>query len=225
MAMKRLPSALAGPVTVALAKSARGGTDLRRQPWTARRGALEELAAAWRPPMQLSPYTKLRSEAVAWFSDYRPTGIEGLVVKGATSTYASGRRQWIKVKSRETREVLVGAVIPSLASPQVVVAGLRNTAGELVIVGRTGPLTAVQARALSELLQPPVGPHPWPAVIGSGHFGGSGSQVSITHVEPGVVVEVAADVALQNGKYRHPLRYLRPRPDLVASDIEPFKNT
>ncbi len=204
---------------------AREGTDLRRSPWTRRRDELEALAVSWRPPMQLSPYTESKAEAVAWFSDYRRAGIEGLVTKGASSTYAPGRRAWIKVKNRETRDVIVGAVIPSLAMPQVVVAGLHDTGGELVIVGRTVPLTAVQARALSEVLHPPVGPHPWPQVIGSGRFGGAGSQVPITHVDPVVIAEVTADTALQSGKYRHPLRYVRHRPDLEPGDVAPVQRT
>ncbi len=46
-----------------------------------------------------------------------------MVVKGASTAYTPGRRDWVKVKNRETREVIVGAVIPSLELPQVVVAG------------------------------------------------------------------------------------------------------
>jgi ATP-dependent DNA ligase len=50
--------------------------------------------------------------------DYRPAGIEGVVVKAAAGAYAPGRRDWIKVKTRETVEVIVGAVTGPLARPR-----------------------------------------------------------------------------------------------------------
>ena len=57
--------------------------------------------------------------------------------------------------------------------------------------------------------------------IGSGHFGGH-DQVATTHVEPVVVAEVTADTALQAGKFRHPLRYVRYRLDLAVRDLWPI---
>lgn len=128
------------------------------------------------------------------------------------------------MKNRETIEIIVGAVIPSLALPQVVVAGLREAAGELLIVGRTTALSSPHIHSLSDVLQPPATPHPWPEIIGSGHFGGNGARAAITHVEPTVVAEVTADTALQAGKFRHPLRYLRHRPDLEPKDIPQFRS-
>ncbi len=44
----------------------------------------------------------------------------------------------------------------------------------------------------------------------------------ITRVEPRGVAEVTADTALQAGKFRHPLRYLRHRPDMDADDVPPL---
>lgn len=62
---------------------AREGRDLRQNSWTQRREALEKFAGVWQPPMQLSPYTRSKAEADARFVEYRPAGVEGLVVKGA----------------------------------------------------------------------------------------------------------------------------------------------
>jgi ATP-dependent DNA ligase len=94
-----------------------------------------------------------------------------------------------------------------------------DNTGELVIVGRTTALSTRQAKQLATVLSPAVaGEHPWPPRIGSGHFGGG--SVDITRVHPDVVVEVAADSALQAGRHRHPLRLLRFRPDLAADDID-----
>jgi ATP-dependent DNA ligase len=93
--------------------------------------------------------------------------------------------------------------------------------GELVIVGRTTALSTRQAKQLATVLTPAAtGEHPWPPRIGSGHF--DGGSLDITRVQPDVVVEVAADSALQAGRHRHPLRLLRLRPDLAADDIDTF---
>jgi hypothetical protein len=70
----------------------RDGLDLRPRPWTQHRAALEELSRGWKPPLQLSPFTRERSEAERWFIDYQPLGIDGLVVKGAATPYLPGRR-------------------------------------------------------------------------------------------------------------------------------------
>jgi hypothetical protein len=46
--------------------------------------------------------------------------------------------------------------------------------------------------------------------------------VPLTRVDPVVVVEVSADAALQAGVFRHPLRYVRVRPDLEPADLPPI---
>ena len=72
-----------------------------------------------------------------------------------------GKRDWLKVKHRHTREVVCGAVTGSLSQPQTLVAGLK-VGGRLRIVGRTTPLRPEQRRALAPLLRSPTGTHPWP---------------------------------------------------------------
>jgi len=197
------------------------GTDQRRRAWSSRRHLLEEIAAAWVPPMQLSPVTRDLDEASRWCTDYRPAGVEGLVVKGARGRYAPGRRDWVKVKSRETREVIVGVIGP-LHHPDALVAGLYDGL-ELVIVGRSTALRPAQSRALGALLEPPDGPHPWPDEISPGHFGRSRTKIPLTKAEPRIVAEVTADTALQAGKFRHPLRYVRHRADLEPQDLPPLR--
>jgi len=44
--------------------------------------------------------------------------------------------------------------------------------------------------------------------------------VPLIKVSPDVVAEVAADTALQAGAWRHPLRYVRYRPDLRPDDVD-----
>ena len=197
---------------------ATGGTDLRRRTLRVRRSALEELAARWAPPLQLSPLTADVAEAQQWFTDFRAAGVEGLVVKGASGRYAPGRREWLKVKSWETTEIIAGGVIGTIARPSQLVAGLVRD-GELVVVGRTSPLSQRQAQELSAVLTPAGPDHPWPDRIGTGRFGGGRLSVPLTKVEPDVVVEVSADAALQAGVFRHPMRFVRVRADLRPEDV------
>jgi ATP-dependent DNA ligase len=199
---------------------AAGGTDLRAWTLTRRRAALEDLAARWAPPLQLSPATTDPAEARTWFHDYRPAGVEGLVAKGAGTRYAPGRREWLKVKSWETSEVIAGGVIGPIERPSQLVAG-RYRDGELVVVGRTSPLSPRQSAELAAVLTPAGGDHPWPERIGTGRFGGGRLSVVLTRVDPAVVAEVSADAALQAGVFRHPLRFVRVRPDLVPADLPP----
>ena len=70
------------------------GVDLRGRPYTERRTALEELAAGWSPPLQLTPVTDSIETAREWMAMYRAAGVEGLVCKGANSRYTPGSRGW-----------------------------------------------------------------------------------------------------------------------------------
>lgn len=192
------------------------GTDLRPLPFTERRSALEQVAS-WAPPLQLSPTTTDPEVARAWMRDYRPAGLEGVVVKAAAGAYNPGARDWLKTKSRATHEVIVGAITGTLDHPQTVIAGLRR-GGELVVVGRTVPLTTAQSTDLGAVLTPASNDHPWPAQISSGRFGGR-STTPTTRVDPVVVAEVSADSARENDVWRHGLRYLRHRPDLTPAEL------
>jgi ATP-dependent DNA ligase len=201
---------------------AAASVDIRTQRWATRRARLESLAV-WEPPLQLSPVTRDVDEAREWL-DLLPAamGVEGLVVKGVSTRYAPGRRDWLKVKHRDTVEVIVGGVLGPIDHPEVVIAG-RYHDGELVQVGRTVALTNAQAADLAAVLVPARGAHPWPDEIGVGRWARSGKTVPLTKVEPTVVAEVTADAALQAGAWRHPLRYLRHRPDLQPGDVDELR--
>ncbi|GAA4696284.1 ATP dependent DNA ligase domain-containing protein [Promicromonospora umidemergens] len=205
---------------------AHAGRDIRNLPLDDRRRVLEELAAAWEPPLNLSPVTDDRSTATEWFENYALVGIEGLVIKGGAQPYPTGKRGWLKVKHRTTLDVVCGAVIGTRSSPQQVVAGLP--VGEaLRIVGRTGPLSPPARRALAQWLVPPAGEHPWPAQVSPtalARFNTSKGPVDLTLVDP-VVVEVSADVAWDGQSFRHILRFVRARPDTEVSSVTAPDNT
>lgn len=183
--------------------------DLTGSPWHDRRTALEQLADGWRPPLQITPYTADRQEAIGWMDALAQMGIEGIVAKRTTSTY---RRDagWVKVRYRETLVGVIGAVIGSMTAPEALVIGRMDPGGQLEILGRTVALSPVQSAAVGSHLRPPMSDHPWPDVIGSGHFGG---PVAITRVEPEIIAEVSADPAEQAGHRRHLLRFVRLRLD------------
>lgn len=194
--------------------------DLRSHPLVTRRATLERLSKRWAPPLEVSPVTTNEDTARAWFVDYRPAGIEGLVAKAADGPYRPGRRDWVKVKSRETTEVVIGAVTGSLERPDTIVVGLFVD-GVLTIVGKSTPLSPSQARSLAALLTPAGDDHPWPDEVSSSRFGSSRAKVGLTKVEPVSVAEVLTDSALQGGAFRHPVRFVRHRPDLTAEDLPP----
>jgi ATP-dependent DNA ligase len=194
---------------------------LLTSPLHERRAALERAFADASPPLQLTPYTTETAEARAWLQQYAETrvGIEGLVIKGAGSTYEPGRRGWLKLRLRDTHEVVVGAVTGTLSVPQRLVVGYYDTDGELVVAGSTRALTRVQADQVVPLLSPPAQEHPWPDEIGSGRLGhwGGGPQ-KVTLVAPDLVVEIAADAAIDRGRWRHLTRFVRARPDLSPAE-------
>jgi ATP-dependent DNA ligase len=196
------------------------GRDVRTLPLERRRELLEALAGDWRPPLHLSPATRDPYEARDWYERWPATGIEGLVVKGLAQPYAGGRREWLKVKHRDTVEVVCGAVIGAFDHPESVVVGLPMD-GRLRIVGRSSPLRASAARSLARLLTPPRGLHPWPARVPASvlqRFDRDRPFVDLTLVEP-VVVEVSADTAWSGRAFRHAVRYVRARPEVRPEDV------
>jgi ATP-dependent DNA ligase len=197
------------------------GHDIRAVPLADRRALLEELADNWAAPLNLSPATKDRKLATTWFEEMTAAGIEGLVIKAAGQTYEGGQRQWLKVKHRDVLDVVCAAVIGPRTHPAAIIAGLP-IGGRLRIVGRSTPLSAKAARDLGRFLRSPAREeHPWPEEVSPvllDRFSKDKDPVRLTLVEP-VTVEVSADVAWSGRSFRHPVRYLRPRPDLPPADV------
>lgn len=196
------------------------GHDIRDSPLEQRRELLEQLAAGWEPPLNLSPITQDRTQALDWFEELHHAGLEGLVVKGAGQSYQGGVRQWIKVKRRQSLDVVCGAVIGPMDRPQYVVAGLP-VEGRLRIVGRSTALATKASRELAPYLQSPKDAHPWPEVITEttlNRFSKDKGPIALTLVEP-LVVEISADVAWTGNAFRHSVRYLRPRPELSPGEV------
>lgn len=117
--------------------------------------------------------------------------------------------------------MVVGGVLGPITRPEVVIAGLHNADGELVIVGRTVPLKPAQSAQLAANLRPAGAGHPWPDEVSSQRWGGRDAKKPLTKVEPNLVAEVTADAATQAGQVRHGMRFVRLRLDLRPEDLPP----
>ncbi|WP_331732781.1 ATP-dependent DNA ligase [Streptomyces sp. NBC_00015] len=199
------------------------GADRTGQPYRERRRALEELFTGQQlpPPWTLCPSTTDPQQAAEWLQ-WSSVGMEGLVFKRLDQTYVPGWRGWRKYRSRHSTEAVIGAVTGTLAAPTTALLGRFDAAGRLQYTGRTTVLNAAARQALAVELQPSRPGHPWTGWTFSAGWG-SRQELHVRLVEPVIVAEVAVDVSLDaSGRWRHPVRLMRVRPDLAPSEIPLF---
>ncbi|MFI0813523.1 ATP-dependent DNA ligase [Streptomyces echinatus] len=197
------------------------GAVLLTEPLHRRRTALEELFAARRlsAPWALCPQTTDREAACAWLDPaWGAVGVEGVMIKDPASRYRPGARGWDKLRARTTAEAVIGAVTGTCHSPTSLLLGRFGASGRLRMVGRTTPLSRAAAAELSGVLRTAGREHPW---YGRKFFSGwnSAEPLAFQPVAPEFVAEIAADTAVDSGRYRHPVRYLRLRGDMAATDV------
>jgi ATP-dependent DNA ligase len=201
--------------------------DLRRRPLSVRRALLETLLDGIRPPLQLVPQTEDADEAREWLAEYaeNPVGIEGVVIKGRSSTYLPGRREWAKLRTRDTVEAVVAGVTgspASPASPDRLVLAVVGEDGLLTFAGTTTELDRAQRGEVGGLLEASEKgePHPWSgegAERGLGRWGRA-DRAPVHLVRPTLVVEVSTDASVDRGRWRHPVAFVRSRPDLTPAE-------
>lgn len=198
------------------------GEDLRRRPYWGRRQLLEALLGRYLPTgLVLTPATTDPTVARAWLTGHTDAGIEGVVTKRLTGRYRSGSG-WTKTKARLTAEAVIGGVLGPLEEPRALVLGRPDARGRLRVAGRTSPLPREIRAELAELLMPADRAHPWPEVISSSRFGQLPPEpVEYVRVAPSLVVELDVDTAHEVGRWRHPARLVRLRPDLQPADLQP----
>jgi DNA ligase-1 len=189
------------------------GEDLLDRPLLERREALERVAGPWRIP---SIVTDEAAQAQRLLDDALAAGHEGVMVKGASSTYEAGRRgkAWLKVKPVRTLDLVVlgaewghGRRRGWLSNLHL---GARDPAGGFVMVGKTFKgLTDETLRLQTERF----------LAIES-------SRDGITvFVRPEIVVEIALDGVQASTRYPGGValrfaRVLRYRPDKTARDAD-----
>jgi len=191
------------------------GSDLTKQPWSARRELLERLelsSSAWQVPPTYDDGEEL-------FVVARDQGLEGIVSKRRNSTYAPGRRSsdWRKSPFRPRLSVVIGGWRPEVGTANrlgAVLVGVSDGEGGWKYAGRVGAGLAGTAGArLGKLLEP--------LSRSASPFSNEVPRedvVGTIWVEPAVVVAVESLKPGTTGKLRHPA-YIDLRSDLTPADL------
>ncbi|WP_160160096.1 hypothetical protein [Streptomyces sp. SLBN-115] len=116
---------------------------------------------------------------------------------------------------------MIGAVTGATTSPSTLLLGPSDASGRLRLVARTTPLPTAARRDLGTRLRPADTDHPWRGRRFSTGWGNRG-ELEFNPVHPNVVVEFLADTAVDDGRYRHPDRFLRMRAGLTGTDVPLF---
>ncbi|WP_229925604.1 ATP-dependent DNA ligase [Streptomyces longispororuber] len=200
------------------------GTSTTGWSYRRRRAALEQVFAdrGLGAPWALCPSTTDPAMVREWLTWTTATGLEGVLFKPLDSLYRPGvRGVWKKYKPRETTEALVGAVTGSAAAPRTLLLGCYDKDGCLHYTGRTTTLSHAAGQSVAAYLTPASDRdgHPWAGWSFSAGWG-STRQLEAVLVEPELAVEVSVDVARDaSGRWRHPARWHRARPDLSPADV------
>jgi ATP-dependent DNA ligase len=207
---------------------ARGGQDLRKLPFEARRRQLAELLEDAQEPVRLTPATRDRRRAERWLALER-AGIDGVMVKRADLRYRAGGRDMVKVKRDRTADCVVAGFRPYVDRPllSTLLLGLYDDAGGLRHIGVVQSFTRARRKELLDELAPlavPLAGHPWEQgflVAGgaTGRLAGAAGRwapgemaLDWVPLAPERVCEVAYD-QLDGQRLRHPARFRRWRPD------------
>jgi ATP-dependent DNA ligase len=195
---------------------AQGKHDLRSLPYAERREILTELTLD--EHLVMVPMSTMLEVAKSWLTGHTKDGIEGVVCKKLVSRYGQ-RGSWVKVRTRNTAEAIIGGVFGTLERPGALILGRHDDRGRLRVVGRSTMLSPASRHELGKRLVP-AAEHEWGTTIWSGRFGQLPSEpVPFTPVRPEVVVELEVDSAFELGRWRHPVRFCRVRTDLNPRDL------
>jgi len=214
-----------------------GDRDLRDEPFEKRRRQLETLLESAVPPVHLTPATRDRSVASAWFHRFEGAGLDGVMAKPFSGLYEPNKRVMLKVKhERECDCVVAGfrwykkTERPAVGS---LLLGLFDEAGILHHVGVCASFTAEKREELIDFLAPyrqdALTNHPWKqwAEHADGEGGhripggqsrwSQGKDLSWEPLRPELVVEVAYE-HMQGSRFRHMAHFKRWRLDKPPTD-------
>ena len=209
------------------------GRDLRGEPLTARRTALEHLMAGVEPPVHLTPITRDRALATEWLQRFEGAGLDGVIAKPEEGRYEPGKRAMLKIKHARTADCVVAGFRWHKSGGDAVgslLLGLYDDQGRLHHVGVTSSFTMAARRALATELAPLRGDalanHPWREWAAGGDGtrmpGGqsrwsAGKDLSWEPLRVERVCEVKYD-HLQGERFRHAAVFQRWRPDRQPAD-------
>ncbi|HEV2812438.1 MAG TPA: ATP-dependent DNA ligase, partial [Solirubrobacteraceae bacterium] len=204
-----------------------GDQDLRARPFAERRERLEALAPA--APVHVTPATGDTDVATRWLERFQGAGIDGVVAKPRDGVYEPGARSLTKVKHERTADCVVAGFRFHAGRPMVgsLLLARYNDDESLVHVGVTSSFPERRRIELLEELRPlavPLEGHPWQhgySLQGgeTGRLPGAAGRwdprdMPLDWVPLAIerVVEVAYD-QVDRGRFRHPARFRRWRPD------------
>jgi ATP-dependent DNA ligase len=216
-----------------------GDRNLCKEPFSARRAALEQCLSNALPPLHLTPATRDRDVASDWFRRFEGAGLDGVIAKPEHGTYEPNKRVMYKVKHERECDCVVagfrwhkngdGTLLGSL------LLGLWNDEGHLDHVGVCASFTAAKRKELVSFLEPyrenALVDHPWrewaeaqkeePAVThrkpGVVSRWNTGKDLTWEPLRPELVVQVAYD-HMQGTRFRHTAQFRRWRPDKRPRD-------
>ncbi|GAA3037285.1 ATP-dependent DNA ligase [Gordonia defluvii] len=210
MLAEKTPALVVGFDALAL-----GDADLMGEPFEVRRAALLA-AVAGRPntrTIRASRVTDDTGVAQRWFSAFEGAGLDGIVAKDRGARYLPGKREMVKVKHKRTADcVVIGyRVHKSGRGVGSLLLGLYGDDGDIAMVGGSSAFSDAKRLELQDLLEPmrldPGQPRPGEPTrwrqAGTGEF---------YPVRPDLVAEFAYD-QMENGRFRHTVKFLRWRPD------------
>ncbi len=206
-----------------------GSTDLRSEPFSARRARLEALLGEATAPIHLTPATTDHVVASDWFQRFEGAGLDGVIGKPADDPYAAGKRTLLKLKHQRTADVVVAGYRTHKSGDGVgsLLLGLYRDNGDLQHIGVASSFSVKRRGELVDELAPyvldDVRDHPWSSWMSEeAHEGqrlpGAPNRWSgkrdhdWTPLRCDRVAEVTFN-QLTEGRLRHPAKFLRWRDD------------
>ncbi|WP_256340472.1 ATP-dependent DNA ligase [Streptomyces sp. 2231.1] len=197
------------------------GTDTTAWPYMRRRAALEELftTRGLSAPWVLCPSTTDPHMVHEWLT-WGSVRIEGVVFKRLNDPYRPSVEAGAST-SRGRRLRPSSAPSPAHSPPQVRFCSAATTLTAACTTWAAPPPSPGRPPLPAAALLAPAGSgHPWTGWMFSAGWG-SRQVLDVTLVVPDLVVEVGVDVARDaGGRWRHPARFHRSRPDLRPENVE-----
>ena len=120
-----------------------------------------------------------------------------------------------------TAEGIIAVVTGAVTSPASLLLARYDDTGRLRLIARTTPSPAAVRRDLGGRLHVADPDHPWQGRRFSAGWGTRG-DLDYAPVLPELVAEFISDTAIDEGRYRHPVRFLRLREDLEAEQVPAY---
>ncbi len=226
---------------VAFAVLALGDRDLRELTFRERRKILVDLLGQASAPVHLTPASEDTEVARDWFERFEGSGFDGIIAKPLDGAYVEDKRVQFKVKHHRTADcVVAGYRVHKDGGVGSLLLGLfdQGPDPQLHHIGVCSAFSAARRRTLAAELAPfelgSADSHPWARWGDATAHEGSAAQPAVRM--PGAPsrwsggrdldwvplrCELVAEVTFENvaaGRFRHPARFVRWRPDKRPED-------